>query len=184
MDNFPIYTIGHGNRKPEVFLQLLQELDVDYLIDVRSQPYSKFNPQFNQNDLKFFLKKHHIQYVFMGDAIGGRPTDTSCYDSEGKVDYEVIKTKDFFLRGIARLKTAYRKSIKIAIMCSESKPCDCHRSKLIGKVLQDDKVPLLHIDEHGKIKDQITVINELNKGMSDITLFGEDLNSSSRKSYR
>lgn len=179
----PLYTIGHGNRKAEAFLNLLREFQIEYLIDVRSQPYSKFNPAFNQNDIKFFLERNGVKYVFMGDTIGGRPTDNSCYDENGKVDYEAIKTKDFFKNGIERLKTAYEKGINVALMCSESKPCECHRSKLIGKVLFDEKILLSHIDENGKVKDQITVINELNKGLSDKTLFGDDINASSRNSY-
>ena len=162
---------------------LLKDFGIEYLIDVRSQPYSKFNPQFNQNDLKFFLERNGIKYVFMGDTIGGRPEDSSCYDSEGKVDYEAVKTKEFFLNGIDRLKTAYNKDINVVIMCSESKPCECHRSKLIGKVLVTDNIVLKHIDEKGKLKDQLTVINELNKGLSEYDLFGNPINSTSRKAY-
>ena len=179
-----LYTIGHGNRKSHDFLALLKEFGIEYLIDVRSQPYSKFNPQYNQNDLKFFLEDNGIRYVFMGDTIGGRPKDKSCYDSEGKVDYEVVKTKDFFINGIERLKTAYNKDINVVIMCSESKPRECHRSKLIGKVLNTENIILKHIDENGKIKDQATVINELNKGLSAIDLFGNPLNVTSRKAYQ
>jgi uncharacterized protein (DUF488 family) len=183
MKKKPLFTIGHGNRKPEDFLALLKEFGIEYLIDVRSQPYSKFNPQFNQNDLKYFLERNGIKYVFMGDSIGGRPKDASCYDNEGKVDYEVVKTKEFFLNGIERLKTAYSKDIHVVIMCSESKPCECHRSKLIGKVLMTDNIELNHIDEKGKVKDQTTVINELNKGLSEYDLFGNPINSTSRKAY-
>lgn len=183
MKKKPLYTIGHGNRKPEDFLALLKDFGIEYLIDVRSQPYSKFNPQFNQNDLKYFLERNGIKYVFMGDSIGGRPKDASCYDNEGKVDYEVVKTKEFFLNGIERLKTAYSKDIHVVIMCSESKPCECHRSKLIGKVLMTDNIELKHIDEKGKVKDQTTVINELNKGLSEYDLFGNPINSTSRKAY-
>ena len=183
MEKKALYTIGHGNRKPEDFLALLKDYGIEYLIDVRSQPYSKFNPQFNQNDLKFFLERNNIKYVFMGETIGGRPKDRTCYDDEDKVDYEVVKTKEFFLQGISRLKTAYEKDINVVIMCSESKPCECHRSKLIGKVLNNDNIVLKHIDEKGKLKDQNTVINELNKGLSEYDLFGNPINSTSRKAY-
>lgn len=179
----PLYTIGHGNRKSEDFLALLKEFGIEYLIDVRSQPYSKFNPQYNQNELKFFLERNGIKYVFMGDNIGGRPKDTSCYDDEGKVDYEAVKTKEFFINGVERLKTAYNKDINVVIMCSESKPCECHRSKLIGRVLNTENIILKHIDENGKVKDQATVINELNKGLSAIDLFGNPINVTSRKAY-
>jgi uncharacterized protein (DUF488 family) len=183
MKKKPLYTIGHGNRKPEDFLSLLKNFGIEYLIDVRSQPYSKFNPQYNQNDLKFFLEQNGIKYVFMGDTIGGRPKDSSCYDNEGKVDYETVITKDFFINGINRLKIAYNKDINVVLMCSESKPCECHRSKLIGKVLNSDKIIMEHIDEKGKIKDQASVINEVNKGLSEIDLFGNSINTTSRKTY-
>ncbi len=183
MEKKALYTIGHGNRKPEDFLTLLKDFGIEYLIDVRSQPYSKFNPKFNQTDLKYFLERNNVKYVFMGDTIGGRPKDNSCYDIEGKVDYEALKTKNFFLQGIDRLKTAYNKDINVVIMCSESKPCECHRTKLIGRVLNRENVILKHIDEHGKLKDQATVINELNKGLSEIDLFGNPINVTSRKAY-
>jgi len=183
MSKKPLYTIGHGNRKSEDFLSLLKEHDIHFLIDVRSQPYSKFNPQFNQIDLKFFLERNHIRYVFMGDTIGGRPKDRSCYDTEGKVDYEAVKTKDFFKHGIDRLKVAYTKDVNVALMCSESNPCECHRSKLIGRVLHDNHIHLQHIDENGKLKDQTTVINEVNEGRSEFDLFGNPINMTSRKVY-
>jgi uncharacterized protein (DUF488 family) len=183
MDKKPLYTIGHGSRKSKDFLALLKFFHIEYLIDVRSQPYSKFYPHFNQNELKSFLERNGIRYVFMGEDIGGRPKDASCYDNEGKVDYEIMKTKEFFVNGIQRLKTAYYKDVNAAIMCSESKPCECHRSKLIGRVLSDENIILQHIDENGKVKDQATVINELNKGLSAIDLFGKTLNVTSRKNY-
>lgn len=185
MEKKPIYTIGHGNRKINDFLKTLKDFEIKYLIDVRSQPYSKFNPQFNQNDLKHFLDKNGITYVFMGDSIGGRPADRTCYDEEEKVDYEIVKTKEFFQKGIERLKTAYEKEIPIVVMCSESKPCECHRSKLIGRFLSAEQIFLKHIDEKNRIKTQADVINQLNKGLSDTTLFPDEItiNTTSRKSY-
>jgi|SRR6185437_15114178 len=184
MERQPLYTIGHGSRRIEDFLHTLKNFSIKFLIDVRSQPFSKFNPQYNQNDLKFTLERNGITYVFMGDSIGGRPADVSCYDDEGKVDYEKVKTKDFFLKGIDRLKTAYEKHIPIVIMCSESKPSECHRSKLIGRALYSQSIFLKHIDEKDRIKTQAEVINELNKGMPDTSLFKEITNNTtSRKSY-
>jgi uncharacterized protein (DUF488 family) len=183
MDAQSLYTIGHGNRKPDELLNVLRRFDIKYLIDVRSQPYSKFNPQFNQNDIKAFLENNGIRYVFMGDSLGGRPKDLTCYDDDGKVNYEIIKNKDFFQSGISRLRTAHIKNIKSMIMCSESKPIECHRSKLIGRALSLDNIILKHIDEKGIIKDQITVINELNKGKADFDLFQNQMNTTSRKSY-
>ena len=180
-----IYSIGYGNRKINEFIDLLKKFHILYLVDVRTQPYSKFNPCFNQSDLKFALENQGIKYVYMGDTLGGRPANPSCYDKEGKVDYEMVKSKDFFKSGIFRLKAAHEKNLSIVIMCSEINPLECHRSKLIGRVLLDDNIHIRHIDEKDRIKSQIDVINELNKGLPDTSLFPQEviLNKTSRKSY-
>lgn len=183
MEKFPLYSIGYGNKDSEEFVKILKEFDITYVIDIRSKPYSKFNPDFNQNKLKSFLERENIRYVFMGDTIGGRPDDITCYDEEGKVNYEIVKTKKYFKIGIERLKIAYDKNIKVVLMCSESKPCECHRSKLIGRVLSNEDIDLKHIDEKGRLKDQFTVMSELNRGLAEYDLFGNPTNSTSRKAY-
>ena len=183
MDKLPLYSIGHGNRKQEELLELLQRYGIQYLLDVRTSPYSKFNPQFNQNELKHFLLQNGTIYVFMGDTLGGRPEDESCY-TDGKVDYEKIKTKDFFKIGIDRLKTAYKKNIPIVMMCSESKPQECHRSKLIGTYLQNEDIRVIHIDEKGKEKNQDDVMLLVTKGKNAVDLFGEKESFVSRKAYK
>lgn len=171
MNKTPIYSIGHGTRKTEDFLAVLKDHGIEYLVDIRSRPYSRFNPQYNRNMLKQSLENNGITYVFMGDTLGGRPPDPACYDAEGKIDYEKVKTKAFFREGIRRLKTAYEKDIPIAVMCSESKPAECHRSKLIGVALSADRIWLQHIDEKNRLKPQAEVLNELNKRLPGTTLF-------------
>jgi uncharacterized protein (DUF488 family) len=171
MEKKPLYTIGHGSRKPDDFLALLKEYGIEYLVDVRSVPHSRFHPQFNRNALESFLAQHGVTYVFMGDELGGRPKDASCY-TEGKVNYEIMRTKAFFKHGIDRLKTAYNKDINLVIMCSERNPRECHRSKLIGQALVADHITVQHIDEHGNIKDHTTIISDINKGHLPGGLFG------------
>lgn len=181
-----IFSIGYGLRSMEEFIKLLKEHNINYLVDVRSMPYSKTNPKFNQKDLTYYLKDWGITYVFMGDLLGGRPEDKTCYTPEGKVDYSIVQSKPFYRRGIERLKTAHRKGLRIAMMCSESNPAHCHRSKLIGMTLisnLEEKVCVQHIDESGKIKDQAVVMNEVFKGRSPVDLFNESIYTTSRKSY-
>jgi len=174
MEQQPIYSIGHGTRKIEDFIQVLKKFGIDYLVDVRSRPYSKFNPQFNQTDLQHSLAQYGITYVFMGDSLGGRPSDPDCYNKEGRVDYEKVKTKAFFQKGIERLKTAWLKNLLIAIMCSESKPSDCHRSRLIGRVLAAEQIDISHIDEKNTLQTQAIIMNEMNKQQPGNTLFSND----------
>ena len=183
MKDTTIYSIGHGNKKIEDFIAELKSFNIQFLLDIRSKPYSKWNPQFNQSALEAELKKNKITYVFVGDTLGGLPEDRSCYNREGKVVYDLIKEKDFFKEGLKRLTTANDKGIYLAIMCSESKPEECHRSKLIGQELLKKDISLNHIVRNKKVKSQITVMNELTKGKGTVDLFGNEIDFTSRKTY-
>jgi uncharacterized protein (DUF488 family) len=167
----PLYSIGHGTRKIEDFIFLLHKYQIQYLADVRSIPYSRFNPQYRQHTFKKHLEDAGITYRFMGDELGGRPKDESCYDADGKVNYEKIKTKDFFKNGIEKLTQVHEKKIPMAMMCSESKPEECHRSKLITPELIIRCIPVLHIDEKGELRDQQEVIARLAKKKGSPGLF-------------
>lgn len=183
MTDTTLYSIGHGSKKIEDFIEELKSFDIEYLLDIRSKPFSKWNPQFNQAALELELKNHGITYVFVGDTLGGLPEDRSCYDSNGKVVYDIIKEKKFFKQGLKRLTTANEKRIQLAIMCSESKPEECHRSKLIGEELRNKEISLKHIVSIKRVKSQETVINELTKGKGTVDLFGNEIDFTSRKSY-
>lgn len=183
MTETTIYSIGHGTKKIEEFLAELKSFGIQFLLDIRSKPYSKWNPQFNQNELRLYLEGNGIKYVFVGDTLGGLPADRSCYDYDGKVVYDLVKEKDFFKDGLKRLTTANEKHIKLAIMCSESKPEECHRSKLIGQELLKEKISLKHIISNKLIKSQETVMTEITKGKNTVDLFGGAVDFTSRKSY-
>lgn len=183
MTDTTIYSIGHGNKKIENFIAELKSFKIQFLLDIRSKPYSKWNPQFNQAALDLELKNNGITYVFVGDTLGGLPEDRSCYDYDGKVVYDLIKEKDFFKQGLERLTTANEKKINLAIMCSESKPEECHRSKLIGQELLNKEISLKHIVSDKRVKSQETVMNELTKGKGTVDLFGNEMDFTSRKSY-
>lgn len=183
MNNTTIYSIGHGSKMIENFIVELKSFNILFLLDIRSKPYSKWNPQFNQVALDLELKKNGITYVFVGDTLGGLPEDRSCYDCDGKVIYDLIKEKDFFKKGLERLVIANEKKINLAIMCSESKPEECHRSKLIGQELLNKEISIKHIVSDKSVKSQETVMNELTKGKGIVDLFGNEMDFTSRKSY-
>jgi uncharacterized protein (DUF488 family) len=184
-----IFSIGHGNRDILDFVSLLHEYKIEYLIDVRSSPYSKHSPLFNKVGLSAYLKNIGLTYVFLGDKLGGLPKDPTCYinyvdkkdQKVKKIDYSKIENKDFFQQGIERLKTAESKGLKIAVMCSELNPEECHRSKLIGVVLLKDGIVMQHINKEGKIQDQNEINLLINKGSSPINLWGEIDLTSKRK---
>jgi uncharacterized protein (DUF488 family) len=178
-----IYSIGHGIKKIEDFIAELKFFNIQFLYDVRSKPYSRWNPQFNQKALKLKLEENGITYVYVGDSLGGFPKDRSCYDLNGKVVYDIIKDKNFFKEGLERLIAANEKKINLAIMCSESRPEECHRSKLIGQELLKKKISVQHIISDKLVKSQEVVMAELTKGKGTVDLFGEEREFRSGKSY-
>lgn len=180
-DPVPIYTIGYGSRSIEQFIEVLQQHKIAYLIDVRSTPYSRYKPEFSKEALAAELQRHRIQYVFMGSTLGGQPDDEDCYDENGQVDYEKMKDIQSYQSGIERLQTAFAQQQCVALMCSEGKPEQCHRSKLIGASLTAQDISLIHIDENDEQQTQEKVIDRLTGGQ--LRLFGEDT-FHSRKQYR
>lgn len=176
----PIYTIGYGARTMDDFLRVLKTHDITYLIDVRSAPYSRYKPEFSKDALEGHLREAGIRYVYLGDRLGGQPDDPTCY-ADGKVVYDEVKQRPFFQEGLARVEAAFRRRLRVALMCSEGKPQQCHRSKLIGQALTERGIPVNHIDEHDALISQDDVIAELTDGQ--LSLFG-DLDFTSRKRYR
>ena len=178
-----IYSIGHGNKSIKDFIEELKSFNIEYLIDVRSKPYSKWNPDFNQETLSSILKNSNIIYVYLGNLLGGLPQDRKCYNEEGKILYDIVKDQPYFQEGLQRLITANEKKLKIAVMCSETNPSECHRSKLIGQQLLAHNISMNHIICIGKSKIQVQVIAELTKGEGTIDLFGNTTDFTSRKPH-
>ena len=179
MEPLPILTIGYGQRSPSELLALMRDQGIAFIIDVRSNPVSKFQPDFSRPVLEPFLKTSGIQYVFMGDTLGGRPSDPTCY-SEGHVVYDAVREREFFKTGINRLQHASDGGHRICLLCAERKPEDCHRSKLIGVALQQLRYGVLHIDANNTLvsNDQVLARLEVPQG----SLFPKGLKS--RKAYR
>lgn len=145
-----IYTIGHSNHKWETFLPLLQQHGIELLVDVRSRPVSRFAPFANRGRFPALLARENVKYLFMGEALGGRPGDLSLYGEDGKPDYEKMAEDYSVTAGIAELVTVVENS-KTAIMCSEEDPAGCHRLLLIAPALEALGVEALHIRKNGEI---------------------------------
>jgi uncharacterized protein (DUF488 family) len=177
----PIYTIGYGSRTMDEFVAALRAYQITYLIDVRSAPYSRYRPEFSQAALENQLRLHDIRYVYLGDRLGGLPTDRSCYVDD-KVVYELVRQKLFFQEGLGRVRRAFERQLHVALMCSEGKPEACHRTRLIGAALTDQGIPVMHIDEEGRLRTQADVVADLTGGQ--LSLFPDANPFTSRKRHR
>ncbi|MCS6952009.1 MAG: DUF488 domain-containing protein [Bryobacterales bacterium] len=145
-----VFTIGHSNHTLEDFLRLLAQHSVTAVADVRSVPMSRLHPQFNRKGMSEALKRAGIAYSFLGKELGGRPRDPSCYVN-GQVQYRLVASTTHFKRGIERILAGARK-YRIALMCAERDPLDCHRGLLVAPTLEKAGVSVLHILADGRIE--------------------------------
>ncbi len=99
-----IYTIGHGRRRPEDLLVLLQRHQIAWVVDIRSHPYSRIQPAFSCERLAAFLETNGLRYMFLGDLLGGRPNDPACYGPDGRLDYQQYRQTPTYQQGIVRLR--------------------------------------------------------------------------------
>jgi uncharacterized protein (DUF488 family) len=147
-------TVGHSTRTLEEFIGLLQENGIELVIDVRTIPRSRHNPQFNSESLPGKLKESGIGYLHM-EGLGGlwhtRSDSTNRgwrnLSFRGFADY--MQTKEFS-ENIEKLITLAGKK-KITLMCAETLPWRCHRS-LIGDALLVRGIPVEHIMSSGHIQ--------------------------------
>jgi uncharacterized protein (DUF488 family) len=145
-----VFTIGHSNHPINAFVILLQQHGVTALADVRSAPYSRFAPQFNREALERSLKAHSIKYVFLGRELGARPDDRSCYEN-GRVQYERLARTDLFRSGLERVIRG-ASHYRIALMCAEKEPLECHRTLLVARALDELGVAVGHVLADGRLE--------------------------------
>ncbi len=149
-----IYTIGHSTHSITAFLDMLGKFQIETLIDIRSVPFSQYSPQFNQSLLQNSLAASGITYVFLGNELGGRIQDASCYKNSQiphtktgyalYLAYDTIITKNWFTAGIEKVQTIANEG-RSAIMCSEENPEHCHRELIVGRRLKELGHGVIHI---------------------------------------
>jgi len=174
-----IYTIGHSTHQLSYFLELLKEYNINCIVDVRSVPASAYNPQFNQEPFKRFLKNHKIAYLHFGKEFGARQTDPNLFDNEGILDFKKVRKTNSFKSGLERIMKGDNKGFNLAIMCSESDPLDCHRFSMISVGLIDYGFNINHIMKDKTIKTQSELekdlLKQFNKKLPQRDLFNPNI---------
>lgn len=179
MDRPVIYTIGHSTHQLDYFLELLKIVDINCIVDVRSLPASTYNPQYNQDSFNKFLKNNNITYLHFADEFGARQTDYDLLDNDGKLDFEKVRKTRSFNYGIERIWQGVNQGFRIALMCSESEPLDCHRFSMVSVGLEKDGFDVLHILKDKSVKANLDLEKELlkqfEKKIPQINLFEPDI---------
>jgi uncharacterized protein (DUF488 family) len=159
LETTEVLTIGHSTIPYERFLLLLRRAGVSAVADVRSAPYSRRHPHFSRDELSEELRQDGISYVFLGKELGGRPDKRRFY-SEGVADYEKMAQAPEFNKGLDRVIEGAKK-YRIALMCSERDPLDCHRCLLVGRALAQRGIRVSHILDNGRVIDHAEIEDRL-----------------------
>ena len=146
----PLFTVGHSNHTIEHFLGLLRRHGVTVACDVRSDPFSRYSPQFSRDPLRESLRVAGISYLFLGKELGARSENRACYRS-GKVQFELLAREPVFLEGLARLLEGVRRQ-SVALVCAEKDPLDCHRAILVARKVHEAGVSVAHILADGELE--------------------------------
>jgi uncharacterized protein (DUF488 family) len=150
-----IWTIGHSSHSYEQFLTLLRGADITAVADVRSSPYSRHSPHFNAATLKADLKRDLVVYSFLGKELGGRPQSRELF-TDGVADYERMAETAEFRQGLDRIIEGAR-AFRVALMCSEHDPLDCHRCLLVARALGERDLNVSHVLSDGRQRTQFEI---------------------------
>ncbi len=159
MTKIEVLTIGHSTHAFQRFADLLSAHGVTAIADVRSAPYSRYQPEFNRELLHRSLADTGIAYVFLGTELGARPNDPSLYE-DGRVQFDRVAATERFHDGLDRVlqgATRYR----LALMCAEKEPLDCHRTLLVGRELEARGVLISHILVDGQLEPSLVAMSRL-----------------------
>jgi uncharacterized protein (DUF488 family) len=147
-----VYTIGYASFSIKEFIDTLRKYDIAALVDVRSAPYSRYKPEFTKDSLSKALSDRNIKYIFLGKHVGAGVEDPGCYVN-GKLRYGLLKESDNFRTGIDRILNGMR-DYRIALMCAEKDPVNCHRMFLVCRALRTYPIEIFHILEDGSLEEQ------------------------------
>lgn len=155
-----VYTIGHSNHSSDVFVTLVKDSGLNAIADVRSTPFSRRNPQFNRDVIAATLKENAVAYAWLGEELGARPSDPRLRRADGGVDFRLLEASPAFLRGIERVCDGARR-FRLAMMCAERDPLNCHRTHLIARHLAGEGVEIRHVMADGRIVDHKDLENSI-----------------------
>lgn len=131
-----LFTIGHSTQTWEQFLALLLQHRIEAIGDVRSSPYSARFPHFTRELMDPALRVANIRYVFLGDELGARRTERECF-VDGVARYDRIARTAAFRAGLERVQTGVAR-FRLALMCAEKDPLECHRTILVCRQFRRD----------------------------------------------
>lgn len=167
-----IYTLGHSRHPIERFVALAEGAPIELIVDVRGQPFSRFNPQFNRERFRAALESAGVGYLWLGETLSGRPTDPRFRDADGGVDWGAVRVWPAFQADIGRVADKAGEA-RLALVCAEEDPRKCHRRFLLTPPLIEKGLTVLHVRGDGRIEteEEVGARDRLKRDRAQLDLF-------------
>ena len=146
-----IHTLGHSRHAIEAFVQLAKRHGVAMIVDVRGQPYSRYNPQYNRERFSASLSDGGIEYLWYGDRLSGRPTAPELRGPDGEVLWDKVRQWPALHDGLAEVLERAA-GTRLALVCAEEDPMRCHRRFLLTPPLAERGADIVHIRGDGRLE--------------------------------
>jgi uncharacterized protein (DUF488 family) len=143
-----IFTVGHGAADFATVSRILEAHGVATIADVRSQPWSRRAPDFNRRRLEALAAGAGFGYRWLGDALGGRPTDPALLDAGGAPDPAAMRAAPAFRAGLAVIEELSGGG-GVVLLCAEADPAHCHRATLLAPPLVERGTEVIHLLHDG-----------------------------------
>lgn len=144
-----VYSIGYSGFSIDDFIDIIKKNEISLIVDVRSQPYSKYFLEYNKESLKKSLKYNGIYYRNYAKEFGARQEEMEFYSDDGYLDFELFAKSKNFLRGFEKLKQSMLQNYKFSLMCAEKNPINCHRTILIAREFYNAGYKIIHLLPNG-----------------------------------
>lgn len=155
-----IYTIGYSGFKINDFIEVLKKYRINSLIDVRSNPNSKFHQDYNMINMQKNLKKYGIIYRNYKDEFGARQEDLQYY-TNGYLDFNKYTKSKSFLDGVKKIEAGLNQNYTFVFMCAEKDPSTCHRNIMVARKFQELGYNIINILADGSFELQDSIERRL-----------------------
>ena len=155
-----LYTIGYSCFKINDFINIIKKYKIDSVIDVRSNPNSKFYVDYNRENIENILKKNKIFYRNYAKEFGARQEDSRYY-TDGYLDFKKFAQSKIFLTGEEKLIKSMERDYTFVLMCAEKDPATCHRNIMIARNFYKKGYEIGNIIDNGNIETQENIEKRL-----------------------
>ena len=151
-----IRTLGHSRHSIEHFIAVAQGHGIELIVDVRGQPFSRFNPHFNREHFRAALEAAGIAYEWRGEALSGRPKSPEFYGRDGEVLWSKLRDWPALHQGLEEVMVRAGET-SLALVCAEEDPLHCHRRFLLTPPLERLGAEIIHIRGDGRVETEADV---------------------------